>query len=74
MHKMNPSCGSFSVNFKWKSTLETKLSAVFFKMSFQKNNVQINSSNPLYVFLRKGVLQICSKYSPVPPDVTVMIT
>ena len=29
MHKMDPSCASFPVNVKWKSTLKTKLSAVF---------------------------------------------
>ena len=29
MHKIDPSYGFFPVNVKWKSTLKTKLSAVF---------------------------------------------
>ena len=59
MHKMDPSCGFFPVNVKWTSTLKTN--CCFFKMPFQKNKVQINTSSPAYVFFTKTVRQICSK-------------
>ena len=55
---MDPSCGFFPVNVKWTSTLKTN--CCFFKMPFQKNKVQINTSSPAYVFFTKTVRQICN--------------